>query len=533
MKSSKWMIGLLAVVLVLTLAPSSFAQVQIQLFNTPSAREIETSRNAVTADPFSAGAGILVSGQLLANSSLTTTDLTLTFPSTITSGNGNFGTFVPNSGEAIRIEGAIGLFATATISTVNYGLGTITLNLPGFPPPAGNSQSGSFRIVGVRLDLANKTAPLALTSATLSSNANNYIAPTSMPTLISATGPGLASLTQAGGGSITNAGTFSVFTTAGSTPIDSTASVLLTEGFASAWRTALQNTTGSGNVTNLNSTQIRLTVAGMPAGLSLTVTAAAPSATVPGTTLSVAALTSAATQTVITITSSDMNVVETIPIGFTLTGTATSTLTPGAAITLTATMAPLSSATNVITGGVPVFTGGYPKFAQADTAAVTIGTVIAAKTTMLVPFVTRVGTVFDTGIAVANTTKDPFTTGAAVETGGPITFTLYPRTTTGAGVEATVTTSATVQPGSGLEVATGNLLTGGTWVGLLSQLMAASTPVTTGDYYGYVFIEANFLDAHGVSYIIQGTTVTSAVPMLILQQPTVTARNTALESLGF
>jgi hypothetical protein len=539
MKSSKWMIGLVAVVLMLTLAPSSFAQIQIQLFNTPSPREVETSRNAVTADPFSPGAGITVSGSLIANSSLTTTDLTLTFPASLTTGiaNPSFATAaanLPSALEAIRIEGAIGLFATVTISTINYSAGTITLTLPGFPPPAGNTQSGSFRVSGVRLDLNARTAPLSLTSATLSSNANNYIAPTSMPSLISSFGAGISGMTLGA------AGTFSLFTTPGSAPIDTTAAIVISEGFASAWRTSTQNTT-SGVSTGVNGTNIRLTITGMPAGVTATLTPSAASSTIPGVTLSSATLTSTTTTTTLTLTSSDMNVSETIPIAIAITGSPTTTQAAGLSITLTASLAPNPSGTTgsaVIqtTGGgagTPGFTG-FPKYTASEipTGGLTIGTTIAAKTTMLLPYVVRIGTAFDTGIAIANTTKDPFTTGAAVETTGPISFYLFPRTTTGAGTEAAVTTSGTVNAGTGLDTS-GNLVAGGTWTGLLSQVMAVSTPVATGDFVGYMFVETNFLDAHGVAYLIQGTTITSGLPILVLQQPAVTARNTTLEVLSF
>lgn len=545
MKSSKWMIGLVAVVLMLTLTPSSFAQVQIELFNTPSPREIETSRNAVTADPFSPGAGLLVSGQLLANSSLTTTDLRLTFPASITTGiaDPSFATAAandPSALEAIRIEGAIGLFASATISTINFSAGTITLTLPGFPPPAGNTQSGSFRISGVRLDLSGRAAPLSLTSATLSSNANNYIAPSSMPSLISSFGAGISGM------ALGASGTFSLFTTPGSPIIDATASIVISEGFASAWRTSTQNTT-SGNSTGVNGTNIRLTIAGMPAGVTATLTPSGASATVPGTTLSSATLTSGTLTTTITLTSTDMNVSETIPIAIAITGSPTGTLAAGAVITLTASLAPNPSGTTgsavlQTTGGeagTPGFTG-FPKYTAAEipSGGLVIGSTIAAKTTMLLPYVVRIGTAFDTGIAIANTTKDPFTTGAAVETDGPISFYLFPRTGAGVGTEAAASTSAVPSLGTGVN-SVGTVLAGGTWTGLLSQIMAAATPATTGDFVGYVFVETNFLNAHGVAYLIQGTTITSGLPILLLQQPAVTARNAApgagsfVESLGF
>jgi len=525
MKSSKWMIGLVAVVLVLTLAPSSFAQVQLQLFNTPSSGEIQTNRHANSADPLSPGAGLLISGQLLANSSLTTTDFVLQFPATITSGSQAVLT-TPNFQEAIRIEGAIGLFATAAISTINYSLGTVTLTLPGFPPPAGNTQSGSFRLVGVRLDVAGKTAPLALTSAALVSNANNYISPSSLPTLISALGPGLnatSGLALGNGPGGANLGTATIFTTG--VVIDNGASVVLAEGFASAWRTATQTAT-SGFAQNMNGTNIRLTIAGLPAGVTATVSLPVPAAGIPAVSLSVAALTSTTTQTTLSFTGAagpDLTIVETIPLAFVFTSTATS-LTAGTTITLVATIAPVNGAASLQTTG-----SGYPRFTGADTPAVTIANIGAAKTTMLVPYAVRVGA-YDTGMAIANTTKDPFTTGGATASDGPISFYLYPRTSTGAGTAASFTTDATKRPGDGLD-STGKVVAGGLWSGLLSQLVAQTT--LPADFIGYVFIEANFLDAHGVAYLLTGSNISSGLPIMTLNQPSVVARSTTLESLGF
>jgi hypothetical protein len=108
-------------------------------------------------------------------------------------------------------------------------------------------------------------------------------------------------------------------------------------------------------------------------------------------------------------------------------------------------------------GGLPSTAGGYPKYTASEVPAggLVIGTTIAAKTTMLIPYAVRIGTAFDTGIAIANTTKDPFTVGAAVETDGPITFYLFPRTGTGAGTEASASTAAVPGTGTGLNTAGG------------------------------------------------------------------------------
>ena len=61
---SRW-IGLVTILVLFAMAPSSFAQVQIQIFPDVSSQEVQTNRNAQTARPGTNGAGLLVSGSLL------------------------------------------------------------------------------------------------------------------------------------------------------------------------------------------------------------------------------------------------------------------------------------------------------------------------------------------------------------------------------------------------------------------------------------------------------------------------------------
>jgi hypothetical protein len=552
MKSSKWMIGLVAVVLMLALAPSSFAQVTIQIFNTPSSQEITTNRHANTSDITSPGAGIQVTGSVIALSSLTTTTLTLTFPAPITSSpNALDGTIagalitkVPSTADAIRIEGATGLFASVTaIASVNYVGGTITLTLPGFPPPTGNviSGGGSFRLSGVRLDINGRgPGPLAITQASLSSSANNYIAPSTLPQLITSTGNGLGAFSQAtlGGGS--GNGTSLLFANQNTgTPADAVASILLTEGFTSAWRSTTQTATTGVGADIPNGSNIQLTISGLPSGVTATfsrITIAGQTA--PGISpASGFTMTSAATSTTLSFTSTDLTAVESAAYDIALSFTGGGPTLPIAAgsITLSATMAPTSAA-----AGLPTLTGGVPRFlSTAATNVVTIGTIGQANTTLLLPYAARAG-IYDTGIAIANTTKDPFTTGGAAQAPGTIRFDLFPRSITGstgaAGTQTTIQTSASVKPGTnggGLD-ASGQIPAGGTWSATLSELMAAASPAVTGDFVGYLFIQTNFIGAHGVSYIMESGRVAGTVPLLVLDPPAGTPRGTtSKESLSF
>src|SRR5688572_9139319 len=164
MKSSKWILGLMAAVLIMASASSSFAQVQLIISNTPSAGELQTNRTAQTSDPTSLGAGITITGQLLASSPLTTTTLTLSFGAPITSAAAaqadTAAAGVPPT-DPIRIESQTGVFAgVASITSVNYSAGTMTITLPG-TTGASNTASGSFRVLGVRNDVNGRTAPLS------------------------------------------------------------------------------------------------------------------------------------------------------------------------------------------------------------------------------------------------------------------------------------------------------------------------------------------------------------------------------------
>src|SRR5437867_12658255 len=154
---------------------------------------------------------------------------------------------------------------------------------------------------------------------------------------------------------------------------------------------------------------------------------------------------------------------------------------------------------------------------------------------MLIPYA-LVLLPYDTGIAIANTTKDPFGTssGGATPGNGTITVDLFPTTSTGgAGTPFSLTTSTTVKPGGGLS-SDGTLAAGATWTVLLSQLLTAAGQ--TGGFTGYIFIRANFLDAHGTATISDFKTYSLASNVLVLPPPATTARESnseGAEQLGF
>ena len=223
---SRLMTGLLAVLVVLALTPSSFAQVQITITPNVSAGEIQTNRAAQTATTGSSGAGVLVTGQLIATSPLTTTDLRLSYPGPITSSGAICqltattqgpcpastagGPNIPTA-DPIRIEGATGVFATVGPPRLNTTSSRIEIQLPGFSSTIPNTQSGSFRLVGVRIDANGKTGAQSVTAA-LTDQTANYLLTTTSATVICALGPGIASMQIGARSGQTNFGTATIFT---------------------------------------------------------------------------------------------------------------------------------------------------------------------------------------------------------------------------------------------------------------------------------------------------------------------------------
>ena len=557
LRSRRLMPGLLAILVALALAPSSFAQVSITLTPTPSPNEINTNHSAQTSDPSTLGAGVLITGALLANSPLTTTVLAIAYPSTITSSpalcdtssstttsnqptSGDAGAVSPSNSniaacssalipaeDPVAVVGATGVFQNVSGLRLNTNLKRIEIDLPGFPTTNVNTTSGSFRITGVRLDMNGITAPVVAT-ATLGSAANNYLLSTTSATVINGAGAGIASMAIGARTGQVNQGTAAIFTNR--TVPKGTASLLLTGGFAGAFRAKAQlsNSGVALNGASENSTRIQLTFTSIPTGVTLNLTVNGSTslfvtgATTSGTTTVTSTANVATLEIIDTPSLTTTPTIEVDVTSIALTSTAAVT-TPGA-ISVTATMAPVCT-TNLDASGSPIESNGYPCFTEADVGPVTIANILPTSTTMLMPYAIT-SPPFDTGLAVANTTADPFaiTGGSATPTSGTIKLDFFPTTSTGgAGTPFSLTTSSTVKPGIGLS-SDGTLAAGATWAVLLSQLLTAAGQ--TGTFQGYIFITANFLDAHGTATISDFRTYSLTSNVLVLPPPSTTTRST-------
>jgi hypothetical protein len=154
-----------------------------------------------------------------------------------------------------------------------------------------------------------------------------------------------------------------------------------------------------------------------------------------------------------------------------------STNNPGTgAMTVNGSFGPVSSV-NTMSASAPI-----PRFADQSTAA-TAAALNICQTNLLFPFTSNQGG-FDTGIALANTSSDPY--GTAPQTGN-CQLNYYGGTTGGGAAPSAQTTTTPIQGG---QTAVFTLSSGGT-NGI------AATP----GFQGYIIAICNFRFAHGFAFI--------------------------------
>jgi len=560
------LIGLVTIlVLFATMAPSSFAQVQITVIPDVDNGDIVTNNNALASAPGANGSGVLIVGSLIATSPLTATVLRIAYPGPITSlpsgatnctiggfstlsttagSGGAFSCGVPNgvpSNDPIRILGQSGVFAGMNAQPLlNTTSQRIEIQLP---TVASNSSSGSFRLVGVRIN-ANGLTGAQTVSASLNTTVNDYLLGSpSSGNVINTLNPGIATAaiglapgnTTIQTNATFGAGAATIFTNRNIAR--SAGAFILTEGCASCWRTKSQNGNNGGTLVD-NSTQIRLTFNNVPAGVTLTLPGTIQTGTSTNNsslagTIGNTSITSSANTSIIDITGTSLTQVETMEIDYSVTLTTTAAVTTAGSITVTATMYPIGTGFDTTTTGngpggitltnLPSEANGFPSFVDLEVGPVTIVNIVPANTTMLMPYAITLAP-FDTGLAIANTTADPFGTGSggATPASGTLTLNFYPTVATGAGTSFQLTTSSTVRPGAGLS-SDGTLAAGATWTVLLSQLLTAAGQ--TGNFTGYVFIQTNFLNAHGTATISDFRTYSLTANVLVLPPPATTPRS--------
>jgi hypothetical protein len=212
-------------------------------------------------------------------------------------------------------------------------------------------------------------------------------------------------------------------------------------------------------------------------------------------------------------------------------GTATLPL-PSTPVTAQVTLAPTGAALSTASGNPPLAgltTGQVPRYQLSlqPTTPITVVVFPPSNSTLLVSFAATIPG-YETGIAVANTTMDPFgvTGGGAAPSEGTITFTMYKNDGT-----SKAYTTTTGSPGSGLTGA-GVLKSGGTYSVNLGQLLQASTFGPT--FLGYVFVTTNFTNAHGSAtvYLTSNGDAALSAPVVVLGAISTASTRPSPESLG-
>jgi hypothetical protein len=439
---------------------------------------------------------------------------------------------------------ATGTLATATLNPVNNAGGQLLINLPALGATVG---AGTITVSGVKVNLAGSgktslSASIGVSPPQGAVGAYSIQAGQNQTVVISTVATSLANPTintTVPGGAAANAASTAVVLSNGQIP-DNGFSFNVPEGFVDAVQ-AVATLAGSGF---LNDTSILLTFAGVPSGVTLTLfggtvpvpllieTPAAVSPAITTANFSSTSITSSALTSTFSLTPTlqtpSLVAISTFRFfGQVSVATSATLPLPAGNITVQATLTPNGTAFNSGAVIAPA-AGNFPRFAVAQVPAtpLTVVTIAGASTNLLMPYAVSLGaSSFDTGVAIANTTADPFgsTGNGALAQNGSMTFNFYPQT----GNSFSYTTSSN-SPGTGLT--SGVLNAGGTYVVLLSQLLTAANGPST--FTGYVFIQCNFTNGHGVGFVSDFKTFTSASNILVLPPPAAGNPRTGLVGEG-
>jgi hypothetical protein len=514
----RMLMPVLAVLLVFGLANTAFAQLSCSVASTPVSRDTDTGHTEVVGD--------LIFNCTGGSTATTTATMTIDYGVTISNSTG-----FP-SGKPIGIVNVNGNFSTVgqtpSIATVNNSTGQVVINIPGQTTPNSGTGLGSFTLTGVLASLngSGKTNLIANVSVSPGNNVL-IVAGQNNATVITSILPGILAPTLTPS---TTAGTLLSSIPINPAPVGF--SVRIRENYIDMYRSMAQYNSGFAT----NGVQLLLTFAGIPTGVSLgTCTTSVTNGTVSTTFASGSTITSANATVTIEFTGAGPSTTQVDDVTFACTqvtagSTATIPLTPGA-ITMTATLAPVGSALG--SGNQPIVTGSgalVPRYASSPLPSppLTVINITAAQTILLIPFVVSESG-FDTGIAIANTTTDPFgTTNGSRPQNGNLTFNIFPRTGS-----SCVVTPSTSTVGVGLTSA-GILDSGRTYSVLLSELLKVTGSSCPTTMTGYIIAVANFPLGHGAAFVTNFGGFTSASNVLIMQPPATNPRNAiTTESLSF
>jgi hypothetical protein len=155
--------------------------------------------------------------------------------------------------------------------------------------------------------------------------------------------------------------------------------------------------------------------------------------------------------------------------------------------------APLPAPTQTSTWGLPSATYPIPRFVN-NAPAVTVGSIVPCTCNLLFPFITNQQG-FDTGLAIANTTTDPYGTAAQ---DGVINLYFYGQLSGGVALDPTQAQQVTP------DIPTGCIytmtLSGGGNVANCANGPTGTVPALAG-FQGYLIAQADFQFCHGYAFI--------------------------------
>jgi hypothetical protein len=500
---------------------------------------------ATTGNPTTAGGGyIRVTCKNTSTSTVSTgvVALTINVGSPITNSTSH-----PSTSAGIRVGNATGDFITTTsgptttgsirvaIDTISTSGGTVVIGVgtgsTGSTVFNGDSTS-TFDLLGVLVSQNGKSGAL---TASLSStggiavgtpNVNNA-APTAnviTDTLAGLKDPTIANTLPSLGFFSGVSGGPAVLNSAGGT-VKGNFVLRIEENYADMLRDSSQFNGGAVfPASPASDTQVQIVLSNIPTGLNVadcavTITNQAGTVVTGGTpTINFTNVTAASPILTINFNSPlDLDNVDVLWVKCATIGVGSATLPlPSTPVTAQVTLAPTGAALSSSAGNpalTGLTTGQIPRYQQLlqPTSPVTLIVFPPSKTDLLLTF-GFVGPGYNTGIAVANTTLDPFgtTAGGSAASSGTVSFLLVKND----GTTKTYTTT-TGSPGSGLTGA-GVVASGSTYVVNLSEVLAAASFGAT--FSGYVFITANFTNAHGAATIYTTSTGAAALssPVLVV-----------------
>jgi len=468
------------------------------------------------------------------NSNLGTITVTYPAPITVAMAALNAATagvrIVNASGYAIDVTNpptlltTVGILSVSSGATTGYGQVVIQV-------PSGVGPTGTFTLTGIRVAIAGTT--LTSMNATISTTNNAVTAGQTTVTVISSIAAGISAVNASGSGRVVGA----VNATTGVVGTQPTLTV--TEGFLNAW----------GDPANSTNAGIRITLtSALPTGVTITFPAtvtsngvnpiAAPTwatinadGTANGAAVVVGSTTSPSEVLYRATVSTDPTKQEILTIPVTVSTAAATLPLPTATLQFTASMAPIGTAFTS-TNAVITTAALIPRYAASEVGPGTVYSITGTTTTLLVPFAQTVTNLnYNTGLAIANTTKDPGATAttftAPVAQSGTVKFYFYPQVAAGGTAVPTSFSYTTTagSPGTGLDAA-GNVLSGSTYTVLLSQLLSAAG--AAADFSGYVVIITNFTNAHALYNISNYAGFSQGTLALVING----ARNIVAENLN-